>query len=335
MRYSSRRSRRLRQPLNMNIQESKPFFGKTSDTVVQKNENTPFFQTKLTIGQPGDKYEKEADAVANSVVNRINQPVGVQKKSEDFIQRVTLSTPQEDEKLGTAESAMEKDKEIQEKPEVQAMDKEEEMAQMQGEEEEEMAQMQGEEEEEMAQMQGEEEEEMAQMQGEEEEEMAQMQGEEEEEMAQMQGEEEEEMAQMQGEEEEEMAQMQGEEEEEMAQMQGEEEEEMVQSKKAGGTTARTATPQLAKCLKSTKGQGSPLPKKTRLQMEKAFGADLSKVKIHTGDDAVKMNKKLRAQAFTNGFDIYFNEGKFNPESTKGQQLLAHELTHVFQQKGKS
>jgi outer membrane protein OmpA-like peptidoglycan-associated protein len=40
---------------------------------------------------------------------------------------------------------------------------------------------------------------------------------------------------------------------------------------------------------------------------------------------------LRAQAFTFGNNIYFNERRFAPGQTEGQRLLAHELTHVVQQ----
>jgi hypothetical protein len=47
-----------------------------------------------------------------------------------------------------------------------------------------------------------------------------------------------------------------------------------------------------------------------------------------------MNQQLKSQAFTHGKDIYFNEGKFDPESKTGKKLLAHELTHVVQQKRK-
>jgi len=46
-----------------------------------------------------------------------------------------------------------------------------------------------------------------------------------------------------------------------------------------------------------------------------------------------MNRELRAQAFTHGSDIYFNAGKYEPGSTNGKGLLAHELTHVVQQSG--
>jgi hypothetical protein len=66
-------------------------------------------------------------------------------------------------------------------------------------------------------------------------------------------------------------------------------------------------------------------------MESRFGADFSNVKIHTGSYATQLSKDLNAQAFTVGNDVYFNEGKYQPESSEGKHLLAHELTHVIQQ----
>jgi hypothetical protein len=63
----------------------------------------------------------------------------------------------------------------------------------------------------------------------------------------------------------------------------------------------------------------------------SFGADFSKVNIHTGSDAVEMTTQLGAHAFTHGSDIYFNQGQYAPESTSGKHLLAHELTHTVQQ----
>lgn len=84
-------------------------------------------------------------------------------------------------------------------------------------------------------------------------------------------------------------------------------------------------------LQTSKGSGSPLPKGTRADMELAFGADLSGVRIHTDGKAANLNKNLRAQAFTHGNEIYFNEGKFDTGSDQGKKLLAHELTHTIQQ----
>lgn len=84
-------------------------------------------------------------------------------------------------------------------------------------------------------------------------------------------------------------------------------------------------------LSETKGQGSPLSDSERAFMEAGFGIDFGHVRIHTGGTAVELCNDLRAQAFTQGSDIYFNEGKYHPASTDVQKLLAHELTHVVQQ----
>ncbi|MFZ2900442.1 MAG: DUF4157 domain-containing protein [Saprospiraceae bacterium] len=85
-------------------------------------------------------------------------------------------------------------------------------------------------------------------------------------------------------------------------------------------------------LNSTKGGGRYLSENTRSNMEFAFGADFSSVKVHTDSKATQMSQKLGARAFTHGSNVYFNKGEYAPESTKGEKLLAHELTHVLQQK---
>jgi hypothetical protein len=84
-------------------------------------------------------------------------------------------------------------------------------------------------------------------------------------------------------------------------------------------------------LNASKGGGSPLDTETRSEMESGFGSDFSGVRVHNDSNAVQMNQELGAQAFTNGNDIYFNEGKYNPSSDSGKHLLAHELTHTVQQ----
>jgi hypothetical protein len=82
-----------------------------------------------------------------------------------------------------------------------------------------------------------------------------------------------------------------------------------------------------------KGAGSPLPDQARETMEGHLGADLSPVRVHSDGEAASLNRELNAQAFTVGSDIFFAEGKYNPTSSEGQGLLAHELTHVGQQTG--
>ncbi|MEO6455443.1 MAG: DUF4157 domain-containing protein, partial [Ginsengibacter sp.] len=84
-------------------------------------------------------------------------------------------------------------------------------------------------------------------------------------------------------------------------------------------------------LTSSKGGGSALPGDTQQFMESRFNADFSGVKIHTGSAAENLSTSINAQAFTHGNDIYFNSGKYSPNTTGGSTLLAHELTHTIQQ----
>ncbi len=100
-------------------------------------------------------------------------------------------------------------------------------------------------------------------------------------------------------------------------------------RQAGGPT--TASADLESRLQSTKGGGQALDEDTQARMEDGFGADFSGVRIHTGSEAARMNNELGAQAFTHGSDVYFNQNKYQPNSTDGQRLLAHELTHTVQQ----
>ncbi|MBR8841045.1 MAG: DUF4157 domain-containing protein [Stigonema ocellatum SAG 48.90 = DSM 106950] len=71
----------------------------------------------------------------------------------------------------------------------------------------------------------------------------------------------------------------------------------------------------------------------RVQMVQAFGTDFSGVKVHTDSRSDHLNKSVQARAFTTGQDIFFRQGEYSPGSHSGQELLAHELTHVVQQNG--
>jgi hypothetical protein len=95
----------------------------------------------------------------------------------------------------------------------------------------------------------------------------------------------------------------------------------------------TVSDTISNQIQSTKGGGNPIPKATKTFMESHFGADFSKVNIHTGSYASQLSNQLNAQAFTVRNDIYFNEGKFSPQSAEGKHLLAHELAHTLQQMG--
>lgn len=82
---------------------------------------------------------------------------------------------------------------------------------------------------------------------------------------------------------------------------------------------------------SSKGDGKKMNGALKNEMESGFGRDFSDVTIHTDQESVEMNQQLGSQAFAYGNDIYFNSGKFDPSSSEGKWLLAHELTHTVQQ----
>lgn len=112
----------------------------------------------------------------------------------------------------------------------------------------------------------------------------------------------------------------------------EEEEKPVQAK-TNNKTPEIQNNRVETNLSNSKGGGNKIDRNTKQEMESGFGADFSKVRIHTDNKATEMSQELGAQAFTHGNDIYFNQGKYNPESNEGKHLLAHELTHTIQQEG--
>ena len=109
------------------------------------------------------------------------------------------------------------------------------------------------------------------------------------------------------------------------------EEEEIQSKKGTNNTVNHVGDFESKLRRGSGGQ--PLAPKVKAAMEAGFGSDFSHIKIHNDAVAAKMSASINAQAFTHGNDIYFNTGKYDPNSKKGKTLLAHELTHTIQQKG--
>jgi hypothetical protein len=80
------------------------------------------------------------------------------------------------------------------------------------------------------------------------------------------------------------------------------------------------------------GGGSPLNPATQQLMKDRLGQDFSDVRVHTGQKADESARSINAQAYTVGTDVVFRSGQYSPESAAGQRVLAHELTHVAQQK---
>ena len=174
-------------------------------------------QKKLTVGAAGDKYEQEADSVAEKVVKKINTSATEKATSSKGVQR------------------QEEEEEIQAKPDNSAIQRE-------GEEEEIQAKS--------------------------------------------------------------------------------------QNKTLGGGAVST---DIETTIQSAKSVGSPLDAGLQRKMGKAMGADFSGVKVHTDSQSDKLNRSLSSRAFATGPNLFFKRGEYNPGSRSGQELIAHELTHVVQQ----
>ncbi|HEY1177397.1 MAG TPA: DUF4157 domain-containing protein [Phytomonospora sp.] len=79
--------------------------------------------------------------------------------------------------------------------------------------------------------------------------------------------------------------------------------------------------------------GNALDTDTRTDMETRFGGqDFGDVRIHTDGAAHNSAKSVNAQAYTVGSNIVFQQGNYDPGSDSGKHMLAHELTHVVQQR---
>jgi len=83
-------------------------------------------------------------------------------------------------------------------------------------------------------------------------------------------------------------------------------------------------------LEQSGGQRLPVRVKQRLEAE--MRVKLDDVRIHTDFNAQQIANKVGAQAFAVGNHIVFAPGKYQPDTPAGKQLLAHELTHVIQQR---
>ncbi len=121
-----------------------------------------------------------------------------------------------------------------------------------------------------------------------------------------------------------------------------EEEEKVQRKplnitpiiqKSGNDGGGVANEAISSQITASKGGGNPMGESTKNFMENRFGNDFSGVRIHTDSNAIQLSQNLDAQAFTVGNDVFFNQGKYSPDSDSGKHLLAHELVHTVQQNG--
>jgi uncharacterized protein (TIGR02594 family) len=249
----------------------------------------PLQANRLVFGQPGDKYEQEADRVAAQVVKQINAPAPQQSAFGQTLQREGIS---EEEK---------ETEQLQTKPVVTKIQRQQESPREEEEEEENLAQMK-------LQADTIQRQEQPAREEEEEENLAQMK---------LQA------GTIQRQEE---SPKEEEEEENLAQMKP-----MVQ--RQFGRDDMAAMPELEASIQQARSGGQPLDENVRKPIEQAFGADFSGVRVHTDSQSDTLNRSLQARAFTTGEDVFFRQGEYNPVSQQGQELLAHELTHVVQQNG--
>ncbi|WP_036249026.1 DUF4157 domain-containing protein [Methylobacter sp. BBA5.1] len=107
------------------------------------------------------------------------------------------------------------------------------------------------------------------------------------------------------------------------------EEEKLQRKGDAGTPAASSNIQSAIQNKTSGGQ--PLSSDVRGYMEPRFNADFSNVRIHSDPESASLNQQLSARAFTYQNHVFFSQDQYQPGTSEGKQLLAHELTHTIQQ----
>ena len=81
-----------------------------------------------------------------------------------------------------------------------------------------------------------------------------------------------------------------------------------------------------------RGGGRPLEGAVRSDMEDKLGAGFGDVRVHTDPAAAASARAVDARAYTVGSEIVFDEGVYHPGSEQGRHTLAHELTHVIQQR---
>ncbi len=96
--------------------------------------------------------------------------------------------------------------------------------------------------------------------------------------------------------------------------------EAIQRRRSNGDEAAGASP-------AGGGAGALLPQPVQAKMADAFDFNFDSVRVHQDDKASAMG----ALAYTQGSDVHFAPGQYDPDSARGQELLGHELAHVVQQ----
>jgi len=108
-------------------------------------------------------------------------------------------------------------------------------------------------------------------------------------------------------------------------------EEKVQRKDGSDGSSSSVGTHTQSAIQSKAGGGQPLSSDVRSHMEPRFHADFSNIRIHNDPESASLSNHLGARAFTYQNNIFFSRDQYQPGTSEGKQLLAHELTHTIQQ----
>jgi uncharacterized protein DUF4157 len=92
-------------------------------------------------------------------------------------------------------------------------------------------------------------------------------------------------------------------------------------------------PDVESAIAAARGGGRPLESAVGARMAPALGESFGDVRVHTGDSAAALARAVSARAFTVGNEVFFGPGEYRPGTSAGDELIAHELAHVAQQRG--
>ena len=107
------------------------------------------------------------------------------------------------------------------------------------------------------------------------------------------------------------------------------EKKTVQRKAMGRAETNEAPPIVSEVLRSS---GKPLDQDTRAFFESRFGYDFGNVRVHADTRAAASARAVNAMAYTVGDHLAFANGRYAPRTSEGRRLIAHELSHVVQQR---
>lgn len=110
----------------------------------------------------------------------------------------------------------------------------------------------------------------------------------------------------------------------------EKEKKKLQRKEEKGSISPGSLSLVNEVLNSSSGK--PLDPGVSAFMEHRFGYDFSNVRIHDDARSHQSSAGINALAYTHDDNVVFGANQYQPHTERGKKLLAHELTHVMQQK---